>query len=111
MSKLIWNENNLPNLGRIFLSEVIRNMREKATDGATTVRFGLTGKGERPNYQTTFPNGLIRAVNGASHNTFDRTDFNEEEFDTFNLSQPFTLAQVKKAYEDSVSIPRDSAPE
>lgn len=91
MSGIEWNENNLHTLGRAFLQHVLDHMRGRE---ASIVRLGETGTGVKPNYQVTFPNNVIRALRGSSHNAFPI-----EEFDAKNISQPFTLAQVRAAYE------------
>lgn len=94
MSKLCWNEENLPKLGRIFLLNVLSNMRGYED---AKVQFGETGTGVKPNYQVTYPNGLVRAINGSSHDPFVRAD----EFDSTRISNTFSSQQVKYAYEQS----------
>lgn len=94
MSKLCWNEENLPKLGRIFLRNVLSNMRGYED---AKVQFGETGTGVKPNYQVTYPNGLVRAINGSSHDPFVRAN----EFDSTRISNTFSSQQVKCAYEQS----------
>jgi hypothetical protein len=94
MSRLCWDEKRLPKLGRIFLRNVLSNMRGYED---AKVQFGETGTGVKPNYQVTYPNGLIRAINGSSHDPFVRAD----EFDSTRISSAFSLQQVKHAYEQS----------
>ena len=85
-----WNENNLSDLGRVFLRNVRDNMRDKVK---STVKFGTTGKGEIPNYQVTYPNGLIRTIRGSSHK-----NMNEDQFNNKTTSEDFTFAQLNNAY-------------
>lgn len=94
MSGLNWNIDNISELGKIFLRKVMENMR--GYDGST-VWFGETGKGIQPNYQVRFPKGLILTISGASHKQFP----NAEKFNDARISQPFTLADIKQAYESS----------
>ena len=90
----VWTDDNLPELGRTFLRNVLQNMRNYE---GTTVKFGITGKGIKPNYQVTYPNGVKRNINGASHDEDKRTD----EYDKEKISKEFSLAQIQKAYEQS----------
>jgi hypothetical protein len=92
VSGIEWREDNLHTLGRVFLRQVLGNMRELEK---SVVRLGETGQGVQPNYQVTFPNGLVRTLRGSSHKAFDQT----EEFNATRISEPFTLAQVRNAYE------------
>lgn len=89
-----WTEENLPNLGRVFLRNVRDHMRNK---DESTVRFGETGYGSQPNYQVTFPNGVTRTIRGSSHEAYEQA----EEFDDEKISEPFNLAAIKKAYEST----------
>jgi len=91
MSAIEWNEEKIKNLGRTFLREVMRNMRSKES----TVRFGETGQGIAPNYQVTFPNGVVMVRNGISHGSFKQVD----EFNLDNLSKIFTYVEIEKAYD------------
>lgn len=85
-----WSEENLPTLGRFFLMDVLENMRghEKSS-----VRFGETGCGQKPNYQVTFPNGVVMTLRGSSHKPYETTD----EFKDDNISMSFGLADVHAA--------------
>ncbi len=95
MSNSCWNEESLPILGRIFLRNVLSNMRGYED---AKVQFGETGTARvKPNYQVTYPNGLIRTINGSSHDKFTRAD----EFDSTRISNAFSLQQIKLAYEQS----------
>ena len=94
MSRIEWKEDNLHTLGRVFLRNVLDHLRGHE---GSIVRLGETGVGVQPNYQVTFPNGVTRALRGSSHEAFEQT----EEFDIDRISQPFTLAQVRAAYEQS----------
>ncbi|MGR5149519.1 hypothetical protein ACQKP8_23610 [Photobacterium alginatilyticum] len=93
MSKLTWSVADLSTLGRVYLRHVLGKMRD--IDGSTA-QFGLLGKGLTPNYQITFPNGLVRCFRGMNHQAADVDDFKEG-----NISEPFTLAQIKEAFEAS----------
>ncbi|MDM8566177.1 HNH endonuclease [Candidatus Halobeggiatoa sp. HSG11] len=105
MDKLAWNEENLIQLGDIFLKQVLRNM---ADDNTSVVCFGITGKKYKsPNYQI-YSDGSSRAFNGCSHELFkfptntDRKNFHKE-----NISEPFayeyirTLSVPKSTYEQN----------
>lgn len=92
MSKIEWREDNLHTLGRVFLRRLLENMRNYEE---SVVRLGETGQGIQPNYQVTFPNGHVNTLRGASHELFEQA----EEFDATRISKPFTLAQVRSAYE------------
>lgn len=94
MNKIFWSTENLHTLGRIFLRNVMNNMRGKED---SIVRFGETGLGIQPNYQVIFPNGVKRTLRGSSHDAYEQTD----EFDPEKISQPFNLAAIKKAYEQA----------
>jgi len=87
-----WNENNLSGLGVVFIRPVIDHMRGREE---STVRFGTTGEGIMPNYQVTFPNGVIRAIRGSSHEAYEQTD----EFEDGRLSEPFSLADMQRIFE------------
>ncbi|ENA26540.1 hypothetical protein HMPREF1487_09581 [Pseudomonas sp. HPB0071] len=89
MSKLIWNEKNLPTLGLIYLRTMRDNMREETS----TVRLGTTGKGIAPHYEITLASGVHKR-NGLNHCLFKDND----KFDSSNLSEPFSYAQITKAY-------------
>ncbi|WP_338545200.1 hypothetical protein V6W80_20070 [Pseudomonas benzopyrenica] len=90
MSKFIWTEENLPQLGLIFLRTVLDNMRR---EGAT-VRFGNTGQGIKPNYQIRFPNNRSISFSGLSHEKFIGPDLFEEK----NLSESFPRNVILRAY-------------
>ena len=96
MNTFIWNKDNLDHLGKKFLRHILDNMR--GYEG-TVVRFGLTGEGIQPNYQITFPNGIVRPINGISHKLFKKDGFDAHEFSSDRLSQPFTLLQIQNAYQ------------
>lgn len=90
MSKFIWTEENLPQLGLIFLRTVLDNMRE---EGAT-VRLGNTGQGIKPNYQIHFSNTISISFSGLSHERFNGSNTFEEK----NLSEPFPYSTIRRAY-------------
>jgi hypothetical protein len=90
VSGIEWGEDNLHTLGRVFLRQVLENMRGREE---SVVRLGETGQGVQPNYQVTFPNGVVRTLRGSSHKAFEQAD----EFDATRISEPFTLAQVRNA--------------
>lgn len=92
MSGIEWNANTLPTLGRVFLRKVIDHMRGYSE---STVRLGETGQGIMPNYQVTFPNGVVRTLRGSSHDAFEQADAFSEE----RTSRPFSLAEIQAAYE------------
>lgn len=89
MSQLTWTKENITQLGNLFLMKVEGNMRFEES----TVQFGVTGIGEKPNYQVTLPNGRSLTFNGASHDRDKRTDL----FNGDNLSEPFTTKEVSQA--------------
>ena len=92
MSGIEWDEKTLPTLGRVFLRHVIGHMRGRAE---SIVRFGITGQGVMPNYQVTFPNGVVRTLRGSSHDSFEQAEaFNEER-----ISRPFSLTEIQAAYD------------
>ena len=93
MSKLTWSVSELSKLGRVYLRNVLGKMRDVEN---AYVQFGLLGKGLTPNYQITFPNGVVRCLRGINHQPAEHDDFKEG-----NISEPFTLAQVKEAFEKS----------
>lgn len=86
-----WNKENLPLLGKSFLSNVISNMRFEES----RVRFGETGKGTQPNYQITFPNQRVWTIRGSSHETYE----DAEKFNSERISNPFSLAAIRAALE------------
>ena len=90
MANLCWTDDNLHTLGKVFLWKVLDNLRDNE---GTTVRFGQTGEGIKPNYEITFANGRVWVLNGASHDTFPDTS----TFDPQRVSTPFTRDQVKQA--------------
>lgn len=90
MSRFIWTKENLPQLGLIFLRTVLDNMREEGT----TVRFGNTGQGIKPNYQIRFPNTVSISFSGLSHERFNGPATFEEK----NLSEPFSYSTIRTAY-------------
>ncbi|KXJ32922.1 hypothetical protein [Pseudomonas sp. HUK17] len=90
MSRFIWTEENLPQLGLIFLGKVLDKMRK---EGAT-VRFGNTGQGIKPNYQVRLPNTVSISFSGLSHKRFNGPDTFEEK----NLSEPFSFSTIRTAY-------------
>lgn len=92
MSKLTWTEESLNRLDRRFLSKVRDRM---LINDQTVVRFGEMGVvREKPNYEITYPNGVKVPVRGSNHKHYGETD----SFDEGNLSPPFTLAMINKAY-------------
>lgn len=91
MSGITWTRENLPLLGRVFLRNVLENMRGRDD---SEVQFGETGDGVMPNYQVKFPNGVVRTLRGSSHEAFEQA----EPFAVRNISEPFKLAEVTEAY-------------
>ena len=94
MAGIEWNEVNLSTLGKVFLRNVIDHMRGRAE---STVCFGETGEGIAPNYQVTFPNGVVRTIRGLSHEAFEQAD----SFNEGRISRPFSLAEVQAAYDNA----------
>ena len=92
MSKLVWTEEKLPELGLIFLRTIMDNMRN---DERATVRLGTTGQGIKPNYQVTLPGMGPRVFNGLNHEKYVGAD----KFDHSNLSDPFNYSKIRNAYE------------
>lgn len=89
MNPLQWNIFTLALLGRIFLHEVMRNMRFKDA----TVQFGEMGQGIQPNYQVCFTNGIVNTYRGANHKPFMPLDaFNKE-----HISRPFSWVEIQHA--------------
>ncbi|QIY10189.1 hypothetical protein FOC33_15525 [Plesiomonas shigelloides] len=91
MTKLTWSIDELSTLGRVYLRNVLGKMR--GFEHSHT-QFGRLGKGIKPNYQVTFPNGIVRCFRGINHEDAGREGFEEQ-----NISQPFSLADVKEAFE------------
>ena len=87
-----WNQSNLSSLGVVFIRNVINHMRGREE---STVRFGITGEGISPNYQVTFPNSLVRAIRGSSHEAYEQTD----EFEDGRLSEVFSLTDMQRVFE------------
>lgn len=92
MGNIEWTEDKIINLGKLFLGNVLKNMNNFED---STVSFGKTGMGIKPNYQVKFLNGDILTINGASHKQFS----NAEKFNDYRISQPFTFGYIKQCYE------------
>lgn len=90
MTKICWEEGNLPSLGLVFLRSVRGNMRGRED---SSVRFGETGTGVVPNYEVRYPNGVVRPIRGSTHESFESA----ENFDTSNLSKKFVLKDIDDA--------------
>ena len=88
-------------LGRVFLRNVLKNMRH--VDGAK-VCFGLLGEWYIPNYQVIFPNNQILTFRGQNHKRFGK-----EKFEATHLSQNFTLAKIRTAFDQALSNQQGSA--
>ncbi|MDF0533062.1 hypothetical protein PY479_02070 [Shewanella sp. A32] len=84
---------NLPKLGRIYLRNVLQNMRNYEE---SAVKFGLLGEMKFPNYQVTLPNGRIITYRGINHDQFGKDDF-----EVTHLSESFSFSQIKAARENS----------
>ena len=67
-----------------YWNRVISNMGEN-----DRVRFGITGKGIRPNYQIISPRGQIRTYRSQNH---ERNG--EPEYDEAHITGEYTLADV-----------------
>ena len=96
MDKLTWSIDSVSNIGRVYLRNVLGNMRR--IEGSY-VQFGLLGKGITPNYQVTFPNGTVRCLRGMNHKVAELEDFN-----SMNISQEFTLKDIELAFERARSV-------
>jgi hypothetical protein len=69
------------------------------SDSSVIVRFGLTGRGVRPNYQIESPASVV-AVRGDTHERHQHTRFDDRE-----LSQErFTYAQVQALHKRCIDI-------
>jgi hypothetical protein len=85
---------SIETLGFLFLQKVLSNM---ATD--SSVRFGQTGKGIRPNYQVTYANGEIAVFRG-THETFQDID----KFNRDNISIAFSYEDVLLAMKNAEKL-------
>lgn len=84
---------NLSQLGRVYLRNVLKNMRNYE---GSKVKLGLLGEMKFPNYQVTLPNGRIITYRGINHAQFGKDDFEET-----HLSDSFTFSQIKTAIENA----------
>ncbi|OBT08212.1 hypothetical protein A9267_10865 [Shewanella sp. UCD-FRSSP16_17] len=89
---------DLAKLPMSYLQKVHENMVSGGSKEKTTVRLGLSGCGERPNYELTYGIGEKVAFNSSNHEHYSRSKtFNEE-----NISRPFSYDELKAAFNRSV---------
>jgi hypothetical protein len=95
MSQLTWTQDNIHTLGKPFL----RKVRDKMRGDKPTVRFGQTGIGKLPNYQTLWHDGQVHVWRGQSHKRYEASKGSDdiESFDPTNLSTEFTMEQIEAA--------------
>lgn len=84
---------SLETLGYEFLECVLGNM-----EATSTVRFGQTGTGVRPNYQVS-SNGLDFTFGGIDHKKFQ-----DESFTSDHISIPFSYAEVTIAMKNAEKL-------
>ena len=97
MNKVAWTKSDLPKLGKVFLRNVLSNIRADDAE----IKFGETGTGQFPNYQisysprSNYPEGVVMAYRGMSHDRFeDLAAFNSEK-----ISQPFSRIDIEDSLE------------
>ena len=81
-----------------YFRDVLRNMEWVPGKENRRVRFGLTGDGISPNYQTSWPDNhaaadQIRRFSGQTHRTYSQAPL--ETFDEGRLSRAYTWDEVK----------------
>lgn len=84
---------DLDKLDREYLGGVLANMRKDST-----VRFGLTGTGNRRNYQVREVSEIAYRIN---HVQYSRVDSQSNVFKDNNLSRPFTYGEIRARVEGS----------
>jgi len=91
MSKLHWDTNSIRDLDPRYLREVLAKLKGPNS----TVRFGLTGSGQAPNYQVTrVRGGPAYMYSGQSHEPYH----SHEPFEDGNLSATaFGPVQIREA--------------
>ncbi len=80
-----------------YFRDVMRNMEWVPGKENRRVRFGLTGEGIFPNYQTGWPEEhatahQVRRFSGQTHRAYHRAPL--ESFDETRLSRAFTWDEV-----------------
>ncbi len=90
---IVWNEERIDQLATPFLEKVYANM-----DGnlESTVFFGTTGKGIRPNYRIKFNGSQITGFTGSGHKPQDPLPASGAN----NLSDPFSYQVIKTILEN-----------
>lgn len=74
-----------------YLLDVKKNMQSGGTNTKlTTIRFGETGSGCRPNYEIKFSNGNSVAYNSSNH----QHDSKVKVFKAKNVSREFSLLEI-----------------
>lgn len=81
-----------------YFRDVMRNMQWVEGRENRRVRFGLTGNGHSPHYQTGWPTDhpmstQVRRFSGQTHRAFHQAPL--ETFDPDNLSRAFTWEEVQ----------------
>jgi hypothetical protein len=80
-----------------YFRDVMRNMEWVPGRESRRVRFGTTGEGHFPNYQTGWPedhpmSGDVRRFSGQTHRAFHKTPL--ATFEESRLSRAFTWDEV-----------------
>ena len=84
---------DLETLDRKYLGGVLANMHEDCT-----VRFGMTGTGDRRNYEVREVSEIAYRIN---HVQYSRIDSETRIFEDRNLSRPFTYEEILARVEES----------
>lgn len=82
-----WN-GDVSLLPESYILRVLPFLFKKETAG---IKFGLTGKGIRPNYQIINIDGSVMAMRGDTH-----TEFDIDEFDESRISECYTKDDILK---------------
>ena len=77
-------------LGEKFMKRVLENSGQ-----ASSVRFGLTGSGQTPNYQVEVEGRPRALFSGRSHKDWTRA---VDVFEPHNISEPFAYADLYAAF-------------
>lgn len=81
-----------------YFRDVMRNMEWVSGKECRRVRFGTTGEGHFPNYQTGWPSEYpmghtVRRFSGRTHSAYHDTP--HETYDEDRLSRAFTWEEVR----------------
>lgn len=82
-----WN-GDVSLLPESYIIKILPFLYKKETLG---IKFGLTGKGIRPNYQVINIDGSVMAMRGDTHSEFDI-----DKFDESRISECYTLDDILK---------------